>query len=183
MRVLFTILLVATVSFTTIAQNQTENHPTLISVKPLPLFFGLNAGIETPLSSKFSLKTEVNSHFYYDYKNIAVSPTLKWYFNDEVSNGFHLNLKTFGGYFFDETVFDDKPYYIGGGVGIGWISPQYKDNRLRFFAEINLKYPHLFGNRVNSTNPEKDGAYKILYMYYLSPASVIESNLGFAFRL
>ncbi len=183
MKTIFTTLLVTIMSFTVLAQNKTEERPTLISIRPIQLIYGLNTAIETPLSSKFSLKTEVNSHFYYDYKNIAISPTLKWYFNNKVGNGFHLNLKTVGGYFFNKTAFDDKPYYVGGGVGIGWISPQYKNNKWRFFAEINLKYPHLFGNRANSTNSKKDGAYRMVYMYYLSPASVIELSLGVAFRL
>lgn len=183
MKALFTTLLVTMMSFAILAQNKTEKHPTLISIRPVQFTFGLNTAIETPLSSKFSLKTEVNYHFYTPYKNIAISPTLKWYFINKVGNGLHLNLKTFGGYFFKQAPMINKPYFIGYSGGIGWISPQYKDYKWRFFVEINVKQPYSFGNRTNSPNSEEDGAYEMLYLYYLSPVSILELNWGFAFRL
>ncbi len=192
MRAIFTTLLVTIISFTALAQNKKEKHPTLISIRPIQLIYGTNVGIEVPLSSELSLKTVLNYHHfygnseetYYPSRNIAISPTLKWYFRESVGKGWHLNLKTFFGYFIEKHPFGK--YYVGGGIGIGWIKPFEPKSRWHFFIETNLKIPYTFGHTANendSDNHMNEAVGEAIYFILASPASILEFNLGIAFRL
>ncbi len=184
-KIILLYILLNIVTGTAQINNEKYQHKKFISIRPQSYMFGANVGFETSLSKKWSLKTDVTSHFYYDYKNIAVLPTLKWYFQNEVGNGFHLNLKTFVGYFFNETPIKNKPYYTGGGIGIGWMKP-FPNSNWYFCTNANIKIPFVFGNRPNSTptideNSDSYG-FNMIYMYYLSPACALDINIGLAYR-
>lgn len=160
-------------------QESKREASCFISIKPQAFLFGINAGIEIPLSTKISAGGDIAGHFWFAPSNIAVEPIFKYYFKGLVGEGFYLRGKLVGGYYFNETPFDNHPFYAGAGVGIGGVTPLTSNKRLLIFGDLGLRFAPPFGNRPGSS--AKHSSWGMAYYTILSPASIPEASIGLAF--
>lgn len=159
-------------------QNHKNQASCFINIKPQAFIFGVNAGVEIPLSSKFSAGGDIIGHFWLAPSNIAVEPVFKYYFKGLPGDGFYLRGKLVGGYYFNETPLGGHPFYAGAGVGIGGITPLFSSKRFLIFADLGLRFAPPFGNRPGSGL--RDSSWGMAYYSILSPASLPEASVGFA---
>lgn len=153
----------------------------LLTTRPQALLFGANIGAEFPLSNRISFAGELTAHRRWVPKNIALSPSLKYYVRGDMSRGIFLKAKLTGGFFFSETPVKNHPYYAGAGFGIGGIFPFPGSEKFYIFADAGLKFSDPFGYRANSQL--QDGAWGMTYYTLMSPASMPELSLGIALKL
>ena len=163
------------------AQSESEKRPILITNTPLTFLLGANLGVETLLSPKVSIGGELTGHVWIVPANIAITPTIKYYFKGVAGKGFYVSGKLVAGYFFNKTVVEDAPYYAGGGIGIGGITPLRDRDRFYLFGGLGLKLVSPFGRRPGS-NTHDTGA-GMAYYAFLSPASLLDVSIGIAIRL
>ena len=113
------------------------------------------------------------------FRSIALGPVLKYYLKGQAGDGFYLRGKLVAGYYFNDTPFDDHPFYAGGGVGAGIIASLFSNKRIFIFADLGLKFAQPFGNRQGSSL--RDSSWGMAYYSILSSASLPEASVGLAF--
>ncbi|WP_329903876.1 hypothetical protein [Porphyromonas pogonae] len=160
--------------------DKIENKNYIYTI-PQYLIFGANIGTDFSISSKITLGGEINAHYRFGPPNLAISPIMKYYFKGQIGNGYYARAKLVGGFFFNQTAIDDHPYYAGGGIGIGGMTPLFRSGKWYIFADLGFKFVAPFGNR--SQSKIDDNLWGMIYYTLLSPASMPELFVGIAFRL
>lgn len=169
---------------------QEERYPSgvLLSTRPQTLLLGVDLGVEVPLNSKWSIGGEAIAHAWWDIpKNIALKPSVKWYFWGTTGRGWYLRMSPIIGYFLNKP-YDGYRYYGGGGFGIGWQSPFVRGSRWHVIGDAGLKLAVPFGacNCVATKGRTEDQKMRshndFYYMAIASPAAPIDLSIGIAYR-
>ena len=160
--------------------SNTYDKRVSLNLKPQSYIFGANLGADFPISPKLALGGEISVHLRIGEPNMAIKPSLKYYFSGGHDDGVYARFKLIGGYYFSECAVDDDPYYAGGGISIGSMTPMFKSKHLFFFAEVGLQVAPTFGYRAN--NVKMDGDLGGVYHGLLSPGALPDVSLGIAFK-
>lgn len=184
-RILLLSLLIG--SYSLVAQTINEKAilkpiPERISIrlKPLSYFLGGHIGIEKPLSARLSWVNDLVVHSYIG-KTFAINSSLQYYLTKEPTkrNRWHLRCEAIGGYFWDKSVINGHRYYAGLGVFAGFSTRI--SSLIRLYAEGGIRGAIPFGNS-SKRNSNKDNSGTFYYVF-VSPASLLDINVGLSFDL
>lgn len=163
-------------------QDSNVGKALFISTKPQTLLFGPNLGIELQASRKVSIGADLTAHLWAaPAANIAIAPHIRYFFGrGSVGKGFYAQLKLVVGHILERDIISGPPYYAGGGLGLGAITPIFGSRHWHLFANVGLKAVAPFGTI--KREHRKDDGFSMAYYALMSPASIPDLNIGIAFR-
>lgn len=153
---------------------------TYLRVKPLAYLWGVHLGLEHTTNDKMSVVGDLNFHgLYLGLPNVSLSTELRWYMFGNPRTGIYSSLRAVAGYFWDTPAVEQRPFYAGGGIGIGAVGQL--SSRVGIWIDLGLKYAPPFGPKVKKEL--RDGMTGYLYFGFISPASVIDPSIGISIQI
>lgn len=160
----------------------TRGSGTFLTLRPFTFILGPNIGFEQALSNKWSISGEVTSNLWLvSTPTIALRTHMKYYLLGRVGKGLYGRLTATGGHFWAESAVDGRPYYAGGGIGIGGMVPLSRKEKWHISIDGGLKFVPLFGKK-GATMQEPQATNHLAYYSLFSPGSLIDLSIGIAYR-
>ncbi len=193
MRKLYLSLLILFALFGNIhAQSVEEYHypqagDWLITVKPQSYLLGFNLGVEYTLNPRLTWQTEVTNHSYYSligHQSTAFYSSLKWHVWKGEAKSFYLQPKAVVGFYYGKNRYEQKPYYAGLGLTVGFMHSISSNDRWFLFYELGGRYSRQFGQKACKEEEFQDcrALHGFMDFAFNSPGSYQDISIGVAYR-